>query len=56
MKIGHKCTVCGERVGDDEIVRCEQCGNGIHSACKEFETKYECAQCGTELWVGAVEF
>ncbi|MFC7133735.1 MULTISPECIES: hypothetical protein [Salinibaculum] len=56
MKLGNKCTVCGERVGADEVVRCDDCGNEMHSPCTDFETKYECKQCGSELWIGAVEF
>ncbi len=56
MKIGARCTVCGERVGDDEVVHCDQCGSEIHSPCKDFETKFECKECSNEPWVGAVEF
>jgi DNA-directed RNA polymerase subunit RPC12/RpoP len=56
MKLGTKCTVCGERVDSDEVVRCDQCGDELHSTCTDFEKKYECGQCGNELWIGAVEF
>jgi predicted RNA-binding Zn-ribbon protein involved in translation (DUF1610 family) len=56
MKLGHTCTVCGERVGDADLVHCEDCGADMHGDCIEYETKYECEECGDELWLGALEF
>ncbi len=56
MKLGNRCTVCGMRIGDQEVKYCETCGRGVHERCEEYETAFECRHCGEETWIGAVEF
>jgi predicted RNA-binding Zn-ribbon protein involved in translation (DUF1610 family) len=56
MLLNQRCTTCRERVTTTDQVKCETCGNHLHSECETFETNYECPRCSDELWVGAVEF
>ena len=56
MKIGHRCTVCGDRIDSGALANCDQCGRQVHEHCMEYEQKYECTTCGEELEIGAVEF
>ena len=56
MKLGQKCTICGERIDPGEITTCGQCGQGVHAPCKEYEQNYECKECGEEIWIGAADF
>lgn len=56
MKLGSKCTVCGSRLTDGDLVECGDCGKRLHERCVEYEQRFECRTCGDEQWIGAVEF
>lgn len=56
MKLGTKCTTCGERIERGGLAKCEDCGTRRHANCADFERAFECQRCGDETWIGAVEF
>lgn len=56
MLLRHKCTTCGDVVGEDEFIHCDICDRDLHEACETYETKFDCVTCGDEPWIGAVEF
>ncbi len=56
MKIGRRCTTCGRRVEEAELVICETCGLEVHEPCEEYRTTFECRRCGDETAIGSVEF
>lgn len=56
MKLGTRCTTCGERIDAADIVTCDVCGRDQHGPCREYETNFECRRCGDETWIDAVEF
>jgi DNA-directed RNA polymerase subunit RPC12/RpoP len=56
MKLGLRCTTCGEHVSRTDLIECDECGQQLHADCAEWEQTYECKRCGTETAIGALEF
>lgn len=56
MKIGRRCTVCGDRIDSGALTDCEQCGQQVHEHCVEYVQKYECTRCADEPEIGALDF
>lgn len=56
MMLGRICTICGNRLEEDDLTECGTCGRRIHAQCETYETSFECSRCSDEQWIGTVEF
>lgn len=55
MLPGGRCRNCGDRIAEETLVTCENCGRHYHAPCHAYHDEFECPA-AEDGWVGAVEF